>query len=56
MANKPMLIISEQIGGVISKDTVYVCAHNEYLYISNSVKEVIDLMANEWEHDRHLVG
>jgi hypothetical protein len=46
----------------IFKDTqsfdepVWICIHGEYIYASESIYGLIDILNTEWEHDKHIAG
>ncbi len=40
----------------ISKETVWVCIHNEYLYTHINLFKLIWIVITEWKSDKHLVG
>ena len=42
--------------GVISKEAVWVCVCDNYLYIANTIRGLIYVLNTEWEHDKHLAG
>lgn len=48
--------IYEQKAGVISKNVCWCCIHEGYLYIGDTLEQLIVILNTEWEHDRHLVG
>jgi acyl-ACP thioesterase len=48
--------IYKEKAGVISQKEVWCCIHNEYLYIANTLKELIKILNTEWENDKHLIG
>ena len=35
---------------------IWVCIHEGYLYIGETPDDLLWILANEWEHDKHLVG
>ena len=35
---------------------VWVCIHNEYLYIEATLEKLIETINNEWEQDKHLIA
>jgi len=41
--------------GVISPNEVWCCIHENYLYTANTLLELVDILNNEWENDRHLI-
>ena len=48
--------IFSQEGGVISKEDCWVCIHNDYLYTGDTLEDLVLVLNNEWEDDKHLVG
>lgn len=48
--------IFEEKAGVISDKNVWICICEEYMYIADSLIELVDLLNSEWEHEKHIVG
>jgi len=48
--------IYKEKAGVISKNPVWVCTCDGYLYIANTIKKLIHILNTEWKNDKHLVG
>ena len=46
--------IYKEAAGVISKKDVYVCTHESWMYIGDTMDELILILNTEWEHDKHL--
>jgi len=46
--------IFKQAAGVISKEDVYICIHEGWMYIGNTMDELILILNTEWEFDKHL--
>lgn len=42
--------------GIISEEEVWVCSHEDYLYLADTLEELIEILNTEWEHDIHLVS
>ena len=42
--------------GIISKDEVWVCIHDDYLYTTDTLQELIEILNTEWEADKNFVG
>lgn len=42
--------------GVISELPVWCCYSDGYLYIADTLLQLLLVMIKEWQHDRHLVG
>ena len=42
--------------GVISKESVWVCIHEEYMYVADTLEALVAILNTEWEHEKHLVG
>ena len=42
--------------GVISKESVYVCLCEGYMYTGDTMYELIQVLNTEWKHDKHLIG
>ena len=55
MKGAGMTIFKEK-AGVISKEPVWVCIHEEYMYLADTFWELLHILGTEWEHDKHLVG
>lgn len=51
-----MIKIYKEQPNIISKDYIWVCICNEYLYTHDTLIGLLWLMICEWKHDRHLVG
>ena len=51
-----MFKIFKQKAGVISPNEVWVCICEEYLYIEDTLEELITLLNTEWKDDKHLAG
>lgn len=41
---------------VISKEEVWVCICEGYMYSADTLMDLIYILNTEWKHDRHLVG
>lgn len=50
------MYIFKQKAGVISKKDCWVCFHSCYMYIADTLMELIWVIITEWKQDRHLVG
>ena len=48
--------IFEQAGGLISEEPVWICIHDGYMYIADTLFELVKILNSEWEHDKHIVG
>ncbi len=48
--------IFKEKAGVISQHPVWVCIHNGYMYIEDTLDKLVVTLNTEWEHDKHLVG
>ena len=55
MEESYMRILKER-PGVISKDEVWVCACDGYLYTADTLEELVKVLNTEWKDDKHLVG
>jgi hypothetical protein len=42
--------------GVISKESCWVCIHDEYLYTADTYLKLLWVLMTQWENDKHLVG
>jgi len=42
--------------GIISEDACWVGLHDCYLYVEDTLVELLVTILTEWKHDRHLVG
>lgn len=40
--------------GVISKNEVWVCIHDSWIYIADTLEELVNILNTEWEADKHL--
>ena len=50
----PKLHIFEQEAGVISKDKLWVCLYDSYMYTAPTLELLVVVLNTEWEHDKHL--
>ena len=50
-----MKIFKEE-AGVISPEEVWICICEGYMYLEDTLELLVDLLNNEWKHDRHLIG
>lgn len=50
------MLIYEEKAGIVSKGTCWVCICDPYMYIADTLLELIDVLNREWENDKHLVG
>ncbi len=48
--------IFRERAGVISARPVWVCIHDGYLYLEDTLPALLWLLLIEWRDDRHLVG
>ena len=48
--------IFQEKAGVISKEPIWVCISEGYLYNGDTIEELIETLNNSWKNDRHLVG
>lgn len=48
--------IFHQEAGVISKEPVWVCIHDSYLYIEDTLPRLVWKVITEWKNDKHIVG
>lgn len=48
------LRLYKERAGLISENEVWCCAHEGYLYTADTLKELIKVLNDEWEDDRHL--
>ncbi len=48
--------IYKEKAGVIAPTEVWVCICDCYLYIGNTLEELINILNTEWKADKHLVG
>ena len=46
--------IYKQDAGIISDMDIWCCIHNEYLYIGDTLDELIHILNTEWEHDKYI--
>lgn len=50
------LNIRVEAPGVISEDECWTAFCGPYLYTADTLFELLDVLKEEWCHDRHLVG
>jgi hypothetical protein len=50
------MYIFKEKAGVISEKECWICIHSCYLYSADTLERLIEILNNEWEHDRHLAG
>ena len=55
-AHKGSFKIFKQEKGLISKEDCWVCLSEGYMYIADTKDELLDVITNEWKHDKHIVG
>lgn len=48
--------IFESKPGEIGPDKYWCCGHEGYLYIGDTLEDLITILNTEWEDDKHLVG
>ena len=48
--------IFQEKAKIISKNKIWCCIHEEYLYTADKLEDLIHILNTEWEHERHLVG
>jgi hypothetical protein len=41
---------------VISERDIWVCICEGYLYVADTLEDLIRVLNSEWKHDKHLVG
>ena len=56
MGEEKKMKIYLQEKGVIGKEDCWCCIHEGYLYIADTLEELVTVLNTEWEHDKHLVG
>jgi hypothetical protein len=50
------LKIYKEKPGIISKDEVWICIHDDYLYTADTLYELIGILNTEWEDVKHFAG
>lgn len=50
-----MKIFKEQ-AGVITKDECWVCLCDCYMYMADTLEQLIEVLNTEWEDDKHLIA
>ena len=48
--------IFKEKAGIISPNSCWVCIHDGYMYIGNTLIELIAVLNTKWEDDQYLVG
>lgn len=48
--------IFQEKAGIISENPIWVCICNDYIYTADTIENLISILNNEWEDDKHLVG
>ncbi len=48
--------IFREKAGVISKNHVWVCFHNEYMYLGDTLPGLLLEIVTNWKNDRNMVG
>jgi hypothetical protein len=48
------MMIYKERAGTMSKKSCWVCIHEGYMYISDTVRGLIEILNEEWEHDKWL--
>lgn len=51
-----LMRIFKEKAGVISPEEVWVCVCEGYLYVGDTLEELIEILNTEWKQDKHLVG
>lgn len=48
--------IFKEKAGVISKEPIWVCIHEGYMYTADTLELLVIVLNTEWEHEQHMVG
>jgi hypothetical protein len=48
--------IFKEEAGILAPCEMWVCLCGCYMYEATTLKELIELLNTEWEHEKHLVG
>lgn len=48
--------IFRQKAGVISQESCWVCVHQSYLYIGDTLPQLLWIMITKWNNDKYIVG
>ena len=48
--------IYREPAGKISKDECYTAVESNYLYIADTLSELLKIISEEWQDDKHLAG
>lgn len=48
--------IYKEKSGVISDHEVWVCIHDDYLYVADTLQELVEILNTEWDSDKNFVG
>jgi hypothetical protein len=43
-----------QEAGVISRGDLWVCIHENWMYVAETPMQLIEILNKEWEDDKHL--
>lgn len=50
------MTIFREKAGVIGEKPVWVCFHSTYMYLGDSLPQLLWVMITQWNDDRNLVG
>lgn len=48
-------VIEEQDADIVYNST-WICTHEKYEYMADSLESLVHILNTEWEEDQHLVG
>lgn len=51
-----LMNIFKEKAGVLSPEEVWVCICEGYIYIADTLEQLIEILNTEWKNERHLVG